>query len=136
MLGIHEVDIAVADAVLAGAGPLHRDRTEHHAVVVRDGPGDLVPVVRIDHVADVEVAVADMADYHALQSRGVEIGLALTDALGEAGERDADVGRPHLTAGTGGAGRVVGVVPGLPQPASVIRARRPSAVAVAALGGR
>src|SRR3546814_2248118 len=29
MHGIHEVDLAVADAVLAGAGPLHRDRTEH-----------------------------------------------------------------------------------------------------------
>src|SRR3546814_13607029 len=73
---------------------------------ISDWSSDVCSSDLIDHVADVEVAVADMADDHALQSRGVEIGLALTDALGEAGERDADVGRHHLTAGSGGAGGV------------------------------
>src|SRR3546814_17084289 len=96
---------------------------------ISDWSSDVCSSDLIDHVADVEVAVADMADDHALQSRGVEIGLALTDALGEAGERDADVGRHPLTAGSGGAGGVVGVVQGLPTPAAGLRAGRTAEVA-------
>ncbi len=98
-------DLAVADAVLAGAGSLSGDRAPHQAVVEVDGALQLVRVVRVDEDREVEVAVADVADDRGDQAGGVEVALGLGDRLGEPGDRDAGVGGEALRCRVAARGR-------------------------------
>src|SRR5450631_4643484 len=61
VLLVQELDLAHADAVLAGAGAAHRQRPRHHAIVQRLGARQVGRIVGIDHHGEMEVAVADMA---------------------------------------------------------------------------
>src|SRR6202043_2293139 len=62
VLGEQEVDLAAADAVLAGTGAIERQRTMDQPLVEALRFRHLPGVVRIEHDYQVEVAVADMAD--------------------------------------------------------------------------
>src|SRR5579883_3614816 len=64
MLGDEEVHLAIADAMLAGAGAVHGDGALHHAVVEPARLGDLLGLPRIENESEVEVAVADMPHQH------------------------------------------------------------------------
>ena len=83
MLGGEEVDLAVADAVLAGAGAAHRERAHHEAVIDLAGDRELLRLVRVDDVDEVEVAVADVAHDRCHQRAGREVALGLEDAFGQ-----------------------------------------------------
>src|ERR1041384_2065323 len=61
MFGVEKVYFAVTDAMLAGAGPLHRQCTSDHSVVEAAGFGDFFRALRIDHKDQVKIPVADMA---------------------------------------------------------------------------
>src|SRR5215475_620476 len=69
MLGGEEIDLAVADAMLAGTGAAERQRPHHHAVVELPGALELLLVRRIDDEDEMEVAIADMADQRRQQAR-------------------------------------------------------------------
>jgi len=62
MLGFHVLHLAVADTVLAGAGPTHRQRAPHQLLVQPAGLVDLGGIVGIDQVHQVEVAISRMPD--------------------------------------------------------------------------
>ena len=94
VLGFERRDLAVADAVLAGAGAAHRQRARDHPLVVVVDLRQLGLAGRIDQVDDVEVAVAGMADQADRERRAGVILLGLDDAVGQAGDRHAHVGRP------------------------------------------
>ena len=57
-----EIDLAEADAVLAGARAVHGDRAHDDALVERLRFLDLARVVGIDQDDEVEVAVADVTE--------------------------------------------------------------------------
>src|SRR5262249_53530825 len=82
MLGRKEIQLAVADPVLAGAGAAEAQRAQHHALVDALRLGHLGGILRIDDEGDVEVAVADMAHDRSHQRRGADVGLGLRDAFG------------------------------------------------------
>jgi hypothetical protein len=62
MLGEQEVDLAAADAVLTGAGAAERQCAMHQSVVEPFRLLHLFRVVRIEHEADVKIAVTGMAN--------------------------------------------------------------------------
>src|SRR4051812_18246257 len=75
MLLLQAGDLARADAMLAGAGAAHGQRAMDHALVDALGAGHLRRIVRVDHEAEVEIAVAHMADEHGKQLRFRHIAL-------------------------------------------------------------
>src|SRR5258708_6788565 len=62
VLGDQEIDLAAADAVLAGAGAVERQRAMDQPLVEALRLRHLSWVVRIEHEADVKIAVACMAN--------------------------------------------------------------------------
>ena len=56
------IDLAEPDAVLAGAGAVHRDGAGDHAGLKRLGALGLIRLGRVDQDQHMEIAVADMAD--------------------------------------------------------------------------
>src|SRR4051812_326451 len=92
VLELQERRLAVAHAVLAGAGAVHGDRAAHEAVVEGLRPLELGRVVRVHEDRQVEVAVADVADDRRDEAGGVDVALGLVDALGQPADRDAGVG--------------------------------------------
>ncbi len=82
-LAVEEGDLALPDAVLAGAGAVHRDSPE---VEPRDeffGPRDLGGIVDIHQHQRVEIAVSDMADDRRDQAYFGNVGFRLGDAFGK-----------------------------------------------------
>src|SRR6266851_10379629 len=132
---VQELDLAHADAVLAGAGAAHRQGARHHAVVERLGARQVGRIVRIDHHGEMEVAVADMADDGGIEAVGYDVLLRLQDAFGEPRDRHAHVGRPHAPAGPRGLGRPSRIVARLPHLAALLGLAGPGEVAAAMFGG-
>src|SRR4051812_21367679 len=62
VLQVHELGLAVADAVLAGAGAVQRDGAAHQTLVQHFRLRQFRRTGRIDAEAEVEVAVTDVAD--------------------------------------------------------------------------
>src|SRR6185369_9043721 len=62
MLLLQAGDLARADAMLPGAGAAHGEGAMDHAVVHRLGAGHLARVIGMDDEAQMEIAVAHMAD--------------------------------------------------------------------------
>ena len=86
------VALPCAHAMLAGAGALHADRALGQAL---EESLDRLPspgIGKIDHGLSVEVAVAGMADDRRDQAQRLDVGLRLQEALGQARDRNADVG--------------------------------------------
>lgn len=98
--------------MLAGAGSAHGQGALDEAVGEGLGGGELLIVGEAE---DVEVSVADMADDNGGVGLAVQLGTGLDDALGEAGDGDADVRDGDAGAGAEGAGGEVGVVAGVPE---------------------
>ena len=117
--------LALADAVLAGAGAVHGDGAFGQAFEKILGALDLVGVVEIDQQQHMEIAVADMADHRREKPLSAASRWVSRDAFGEPRDRHADVGRQRLRARPQTARRPIGVVPRLPQPGAVLGARRP-----------
>ena len=91
-------------------------------------------VVGVDREDHVEVAVADVADECGFEVRRRDVALGFDDAVGEAGDRDAGVGRPAAAAGTHRERRVIRVVTRLPQRGARFRRERAREAAPAILG--
>ena len=85
--------LALPDAVLAGAGAFHGERALGQPLDEALGRGDLGRIVHVDQRADVEIAVADMADDRRDQSHLVDVAPGLDHAFGKPRDRHADVGR-------------------------------------------
>src|SRR5208282_5094779 len=93
VLGRHILHLALADAMLAGAGAVHRqgafDQPFEEAVNARD----FVGIIEVDSQRDVEIAVADMADDRGGELAFGNVALRRRHAFGEPRDRHADVGR-------------------------------------------
>src|SRR5436190_7166923 len=133
MLRLEILHLAGADAVLAAARPPHCQRAKHHPLVQPAGFLDLRGARWVEHVHQVKVAVARVADEADRKRRAGVVLPAVDDALGETGNRDADVGGPRTGAGTQRDGRVERIVPRLPQPLAILEPRRPLEAAAAPL---
>src|SRR5262249_18846852 len=121
---LERAHLAEADAVLAGAGAFHGERAVDDALVELPRFFQIGFAVRPHQDPAVEVAVADVAEEGNGHRRAGYVLRGLDDALGEARDRHADVGRdgarpgPQLQAGE------IRLVP-----------RSPQAVALLGLGG-
>ena len=62
MLGDEELHLAQSDAVLAGAGAVHGQRAHDQAIVQALGFLEFLRIVAVDQEAQMEIAVADVAD--------------------------------------------------------------------------
>jgi hypothetical protein len=84
------------DAVFTGAGARKPDRALHHLLAQTFSSGHLAGVARVEQVAEVEVAVADVPEDRRRELRGVEdraLGSRRrADGLGEALDRGVPVG--------------------------------------------
>ena len=69
VLGQQVLHLALAHAVLAGAGAVHGQRPLDQALGQILGALDLVGVVHVDQQREMEIAVADMADDRRQQCR-------------------------------------------------------------------
>ena len=120
-----EAHLVQADAVLAAAGAVHRERALHELLVQLLGQLALGRDCRVDQIGDVEVAVADVADDVVLHAGGFGLLRRLRHRLGEARDRHAGVGRDgaaarlHLQAGE------VGAVARGPELRALLGRRRP-----------
>src|SRR5205807_1122111 len=94
-------------------------------IVEAAGLGDLLRLLAIDQYDQVEIAVADMADQRCGEKCAGEIGLGLADAVGEARDRHADIGRESLAAGPKRQRRPERIVSRLPEPATGLGLERP-----------
>ena len=131
MLGDQRVDLAVADAVLAGRGAAHRQGAGNHGLIHGDGFRHLRLVQGVDDEDDMEVAVADMADDGGEQSGLVDLAPGLDDAPRQGGDRHADVRRPSLGAGAKRQRRVISVGARPPEALAFFRAAGPAERAAA-----
>src|ERR1035437_2717117 len=135
MLGLEELHLAVADAVLAGAGAPHRERPHDHPLVEPARFLELGGRGGIQHVDQMKVAVARVADERDGKGRAGVVARGLENAVPEARDRYADVGRPRTRAGAQRGRRVERVVARLPEPLAILEPRRPFEAASAAIGG-
>jgi len=62
MLLLEKLHLANADAVLPAAGPTHRERAKHHSLVEPPRLLELVIVRGVEHVNQMEVSIARVAD--------------------------------------------------------------------------
>ena len=83
MLGGEELRLAVTDAMLARARAAHLDRARHHAPVDGLRLRELIVPSGVDQEADVEVAIADVAENRRNEIRLGYVGLRLGDAPGK-----------------------------------------------------
>src|SRR5258708_29049251 len=125
MLDAEILHLALADAVLAGAGAVHADGPKIEPSDEFAGTLDLAGILHVDHDRQMEIAVADMTEDRRNQPGPRDILHGLADAIGQARDRHADVGRDVLGAGPEGEGGEVAVMPRLPEPAALLRPRRP-----------
>ena len=102
-------------AVLAGAGAFQAERARHQLVVQLLGQRVLLGLVGIDQVAEVEVAVAHVADQEVGQPGGVRLGHRVEQAVGQAADGHAGVGADRAASGLALDGGEVRVVPRCPQ---------------------
>ena len=134
MLGLEIGHLALPDAVLAGAGAVHRERAGDQPLVQRLGAGDLVGVGHVERHGEVEIAVADMAHDRRDQPALGDVALGRGHAFGEPRDRHADVGREHAGAGPQRPARPIGVVTRLPELGALLGLGRPVERAAAELG--
>src|SRR5438552_4499322 len=116
-----EADLALADAVLAGAGAFHGNRAHVEPGDEFFGERDFLRIVDVHQHQHMEIAVAGMADDRRDQAHFGDVGLGFGDAFGEPRNRHADIGRKPLGAGTQRQRRPVGVVPRLPELRPLLR---------------
>src|SRR5215212_11309060 len=135
VLGFEILHLVLADAMLAGAGPLHGERPLDEARDESFDARDLVRIVHVDQRRDMEIAVPDMTDHRRDEARRVGVALRRLDAFGEPRDRHADVGRGRLRTRPQGEDRPVDVVAGLPQAIAVLGLCRPLERAAAEIGG-
>src|SRR5687768_3390522 len=75
VLKVHELGLAVADAVLAGAGAVQGDGAADQTLVERFSLRQLRRAVWVDAHAEVEITVADMADSRDEERRRLKVRL-------------------------------------------------------------
>ena len=75
--------LALADAVLAGARPAHRQRPFHQAFEKRFDACDLIFIGRIHQQPDMKIAVADVADDRSKQIMLGDVALGFGHAFGK-----------------------------------------------------
>ena len=126
VLGQKIFHLALADAVLAGAGAVHGDGALGEPGEKFLRAPDLVGVVAVDQQQHMEIAVADMADHRRQQPARRGVALAFADAFGEPRDRHTDIRRQRLYARPQPLRRPIGVVPRLPQPACGPRRASPN----------
>jgi hypothetical protein len=63
MLGDQEVDLAAADAMLTSAGAVERQRAIDESLVEPFGLRHLLRLIRVEHEADVKIALSGTPDY-------------------------------------------------------------------------
>ena len=100
--------------MLAGRSSLHRDGSLDEPLVKSFYPCELgrVRAIAIEH--DVEIAVTDMADDRAIKTVRRQIGARFVHALGQPGNRHADIGGKGFFSGHQGLRRPECIMPGLP----------------------
>ena len=125
MLGGQVFHLALAHAVLAGTGAIHRQRPLDQAFEEGMDALDLCFVVHVDQQSDVEITVADMADDRRQELAVGNVALGRGQAFGEPRHRNADIGRQRFVAGAEPALRPISVVTRLPQPRAILALRRP-----------
>ncbi len=121
--------------MLAGAGAAHADRDVGDAVGRDFGALALCLAVRIEGDQHVEVAVADVAHDHADQTALGHLVLGGGDAICQARDRHAGVGRERLFARHIVHARPVRIVARLPELAAVFGAIGEPIVAATEVGG-
>ena len=115
MLELERRDLALADAVLARAGAAARERVDDQPLDELVGERQLGRIVGVELQADVEVAVAGMAEDGRLEAEALHLGAGERDRAGQLGDGDARV-RGALVPPRRGCGHRVGrVVPGRPE---------------------
>ena len=80
---LQAMDLAIADAMLAGAGAAHGERAIDHAVVDRWAARHLRRIVGVDQEDQMEIAVAHMADQGCDELCLRDILLGFQDAIGQ-----------------------------------------------------
>ena len=119
-LGFQILLLALADAVLAGAGSAHGLGTLHQPMHEILAARHFVAVIHVAQQRAVEIAVADMADDRRHQVEALEILFGFGHAIGQPGNRHADIGRHHAGAGTQGLHRPIGIMARLPEPGAIL----------------
>src|SRR3954469_16150331 len=114
MLKLHELSLAGADAVLAGAGAVHRNRALDEAFVEGFSFGHLRRIRGIDAKTHVKVAISHMADRGDEKGSLLHILVRLLDAFRQRSRGHANVGAPDLRVWSHCHDGVVDVVTRLP----------------------
>src|SRR5262249_26733487 len=91
VLGDQGIDLAAADAVLAGAGAVEGQRPMDQSLVQSLHLRSLLRVVWIEHDDEVEIAVTDVPEDWRYQEGSGDILLRLGDAFGQPRNRHADI---------------------------------------------
>ena len=115
VLELERRDLALADAVLAGARAAARERVDDQPLDELVGDRQLGRIVGVELEADVEVAVAGMAEDRRLEAEALHLGAGERDRAGQLGDGDAGVGGALVPSRRGCGHRVGRVVPGRPQ---------------------
>ena len=131
MLGLEVFHLALADAVLAGAGAVHGERALDQPLDEGLGARDLVGVVHVDQQRRRGNCRRRHGRRSARSGRSPSMSrLVSVDAFGKPRDRHADVGRERACApGRSAARRPIGVVARLPEPRAVLGAWSPSRTA-------
>src|SRR5665809_23294 len=125
MVGGEVIDLALADAVLAGAGAAAGERALDQPVEKLLHLAPLFLVGGIDQRHDMEIAVAHMAYDRCEQPQAVDVLMRGADRSGKSGDGHAHIGGHELGAGPERARGPIGVVARLPESVAVLLARRP-----------
>ena len=116
VLELERPELAQADAVLARARAAARERVDDEALDELVGARELGRVVGVELEADVDVAVAGVAEDGGVEAETLHLRARERDRAGQLGDGDARVGRALVAAGRDG-GRCVGRgVPRGPEP--------------------
>src|SRR5215472_11204641 len=125
VLGFQVLHLALADAVLAGAGAIHGERALDQPFQQTFGARNFVGVGEVDHQRQMKITVADMAENRRDEPAVLDIALGLAHAVGEPRNRHTHIGGDRLRAGPQRARRPVCIMARLPQPRTVLGAHRP-----------
>ena len=115
MLGGEIAHLALADAMLAGAGSFHAECPLDEPVEEALHLPALLVVGGVDERQNMEIAVADMAHDGGEQPYPINVLAGLADASGKGLDGHADIGRQHLGAGLQPTRCPISVVARLPE---------------------